>query len=106
MAQIALAWLRAQPAITAPIIAASNMKQLEENLEVTKINLKKEDLEKIRKNVLEEKSSKVLSESNSHCNIWRRSRLQQDGIDHTQNLRLHEGTFRSRRVQGNETRRL
>ena len=49
MAQLALAWLRAQPALTAPIIAASNMKQLEENLAVTTMNLKKEDLERINK---------------------------------------------------------
>ncbi|MDQ1279572.1 MAG: Aldo/keto reductase [Thermoproteota archaeon] len=47
MAQLALAWLKAQPALTAPIIAASNMKQLEENLAVTTINLRKEDLEHI-----------------------------------------------------------
>ncbi|MDQ1279411.1 MAG: hypothetical protein QG670_673, partial [Thermoproteota archaeon] len=47
MAQTALAWLKAQPALTAPIIAASNLKQLEENLAVTKINLKKEDLDRI-----------------------------------------------------------
>ena len=49
MAQLALAWLRAQPAITAPIIAASNLKQLEENLAVTTMSLTKEDLERINK---------------------------------------------------------
>ena len=49
MAQLALAWLKAQPAVTAPIMAASNMKQLEENLAVTTINLKNEDLERIDK---------------------------------------------------------
>jgi aryl-alcohol dehydrogenase-like predicted oxidoreductase len=47
MAQLALAWLKAQPAITAPIMAASNMKQLEENLAVTTIDLKKDELERI-----------------------------------------------------------
>ncbi|MDQ1279144.1 MAG: hypothetical protein QG670_404, partial [Thermoproteota archaeon] len=47
MSQLALAWLKAQPALTAPIIAASNMKQLEENLAVSTIDLKKEDLDRI-----------------------------------------------------------
>jgi aryl-alcohol dehydrogenase-like predicted oxidoreductase len=45
--QIALAWFRANSAITAPIIAASNMKQLDEILSVTNINLRQVDLERI-----------------------------------------------------------
>lgn len=47
MVQIALAWLLANPAVTSPIIAASNMKQLEENLASTDISLSKADLERI-----------------------------------------------------------
>jgi aryl-alcohol dehydrogenase-like predicted oxidoreductase len=47
MVQIALAWLLTNPAVTSPIIAASNMKQLEENLASVEIGLKKADLERI-----------------------------------------------------------
>ena len=49
MVQIALAWLRANPAITAPVIAASNIEQLEEILAATDVNLSKADLERIDK---------------------------------------------------------
>lgn len=49
MVQIALAWLRANPAITAPVIAASNIEQLEEILAAIDINLSKADLERIDK---------------------------------------------------------
>jgi len=49
MVQIALAWLRANPAITAPVIAASNIEQLEENLAAIDVNLNKADLERIDK---------------------------------------------------------
>ena len=49
MVQIALAWLRANPAITAPGIAASNIEQLEEILAAIDINLSKADLERIDK---------------------------------------------------------
>ncbi|UCD72565.1 MAG: aldo/keto reductase, partial [Candidatus Bathyarchaeota archaeon] len=47
MVQIALAWLLANPAVTSPIIAASNMKQLEENLTSADVSLSKADLERI-----------------------------------------------------------
>lgn len=47
--QIALAWFRANPAITAPIIAASNMEQLEESLAAIDVNLSEADLERIDK---------------------------------------------------------
>ena len=49
MVQIALAWLRANPAITAPVIAASNIEQLEEILAAIDVNLSKADLERIDK---------------------------------------------------------
>lgn len=49
MTQIALAWFRANPAITAPTIAASNMEQLEENLGAIDVNLSEADLERINK---------------------------------------------------------
>lgn len=47
MAQIALAWLLANPAVTSPIIGASNIQQLEENLAAADVNLSKADLERI-----------------------------------------------------------
>jgi len=47
MAQIALAWMLANPAITSPIIAATSIKQLEENLASTEVSLSKADLERI-----------------------------------------------------------
>jgi aryl-alcohol dehydrogenase-like predicted oxidoreductase len=49
MVQIALARLRANPAITAPVIAASNIEQLEEILATIDVNLSKADLERIDK---------------------------------------------------------
>jgi len=49
MVHIALAWFRANPAITAPVIAASNIEQLEENLAAIDVNLSKADLERIDK---------------------------------------------------------
>ncbi|MGD0328856.1 MAG: aldo/keto reductase [Nitrososphaeria archaeon] len=47
MVQIALAWMLANPAITSPIIAASNVKQLEENLAATELKLNEENLKRI-----------------------------------------------------------
>ena len=49
MVQIALAWLRANPAITSPVIAASNIEQLEEILAAIDVNLSKADLERVDK---------------------------------------------------------
>ncbi|MGQ9781325.1 MAG: aldo/keto reductase [Nitrososphaeria archaeon] len=47
MVQIALAWLLANPAITAPIVGASNVKQLEESFGATEFTLGKADLDRI-----------------------------------------------------------
>jgi aryl-alcohol dehydrogenase-like predicted oxidoreductase len=47
MAQIALGWLLAHPAITAPIIGVSSLKQLQDNLTATEIHLDSETLEHI-----------------------------------------------------------
>jgi len=47
MVQIALAWMLANPAITSPIIAASNVKQLEENLAASELELSEADLKRI-----------------------------------------------------------
>jgi aryl-alcohol dehydrogenase-like predicted oxidoreductase len=49
MVQVALAWMLANPAITAPIIGASSVNQLEENLAATELSLSKADLERIDK---------------------------------------------------------
>ncbi len=49
MAQIALAWLLSNPAVTSPIIGASNMQQLEENIAAADVALGKADLERIDK---------------------------------------------------------
>lgn len=46
-AQIALAWLLHKPGITAPIIGASKMYQLEEAVAATEIDLSEEDMEAI-----------------------------------------------------------
>jgi aryl-alcohol dehydrogenase-like predicted oxidoreductase len=45
-ARVALAWLIAQPGITAPIASATNQKQLTDLVEATKLKL---DAESIRK---------------------------------------------------------
>lgn len=45
--QIALAWLLAKPAITAPIASATDIDQLDELLEATRLRLGEEDLEKL-----------------------------------------------------------
>jgi aryl-alcohol dehydrogenase-like predicted oxidoreductase len=45
-ARVALAWLLAQPGITAPIASATNQKQLTDLVEATKLKL---DAESIRK---------------------------------------------------------
>jgi aryl-alcohol dehydrogenase-like predicted oxidoreductase len=48
-AQISLAWLMAQPAITAPIVSATSLRQLDDILDATKIALDKEDLDRLGK---------------------------------------------------------
>jgi aryl-alcohol dehydrogenase-like predicted oxidoreductase len=47
MAHIALAWMLANPAITSPIIAASTVRQLEDNLAASEVKLSEADLERI-----------------------------------------------------------
>jgi aryl-alcohol dehydrogenase-like predicted oxidoreductase len=47
--QIALAWLLHQPGVTAPIIGAKKMSQLEDNLASTEINLTEGEVAKISK---------------------------------------------------------
>jgi aryl-alcohol dehydrogenase-like predicted oxidoreductase len=47
MAQVALAWLLANPTVTAPIVGASSVQQLEESLGAAEVNFSKADLEKI-----------------------------------------------------------
>jgi aryl-alcohol dehydrogenase-like predicted oxidoreductase len=47
MSQVALAWLLANPAVTATIIGASNLRQLEENIAATEFSLAKADLDRI-----------------------------------------------------------
>ena len=47
MGQVALAWLLANPAVTAPIIGASDLRQLEENIAATELSLSKADLDRI-----------------------------------------------------------
>jgi aryl-alcohol dehydrogenase-like predicted oxidoreductase len=45
VAQIALAWVLAQPAVTSVIIGARNLKQLEDNLQASEVTLDAEDLQ-------------------------------------------------------------
>ena len=47
IAEIALAWVRHQKGVTSTIIGAKTIDQLQSNIKSTKINLSKEDLEKI-----------------------------------------------------------
>ncbi len=47
--QIALAWLLSKPHVTAPIIGANSIEQLEENLGALDISLSKEDIERLDK---------------------------------------------------------
>jgi len=47
VAEIALAWVRHQKGVTSTIIGAKTIDQLQSNIKSTKINLSKEDLEKI-----------------------------------------------------------
>ena len=46
-AAVALAWLIAQPGITAPIASATSVEQLQELLECVKLDLKEEDIQKL-----------------------------------------------------------
>lgn len=47
VAQVALAWVRHQPGVTSTIIGAKNIKQLQDNIASTAIQLSADDLEKI-----------------------------------------------------------
>ena len=47
MSQLSLAWLMANPAVTSPIIGASKLEQLEENMEVLNYTLPAEDMKRI-----------------------------------------------------------
>ena len=49
MVQVVLAWFLANPAITAPIIGASSIQQLEESVAATELELSKADLDRIDK---------------------------------------------------------
>ncbi|MCX8188428.1 MAG: aldo/keto reductase [Nitrososphaeria archaeon] len=49
MLQIALAWLLANPAITAPVIGPTTVEQLEENVAATELKLTEAELERIDK---------------------------------------------------------
>jgi aryl-alcohol dehydrogenase-like predicted oxidoreductase len=44
-AQVALAWIMAQPGLTAPIASATSTKQVEELLRATELTLSSEDLQ-------------------------------------------------------------
>jgi aryl-alcohol dehydrogenase-like predicted oxidoreductase len=44
---VALAWLLAQPGVTAPIASATNQKHLTDLLEATKLNLDAESIKKL-----------------------------------------------------------
>lgn len=48
-AQVAIAWLSAQPAITAPIASATSLEQLEQLFKATRLNLSKAQLEELDK---------------------------------------------------------
>jgi aryl-alcohol dehydrogenase-like predicted oxidoreductase len=46
-AQIAIAWLLSRPVVTAPIASATNLNQLQELLRATRLELSKEDIDKL-----------------------------------------------------------
>jgi aryl-alcohol dehydrogenase-like predicted oxidoreductase len=46
-AAISLAWLIKNPLVTAPIVSATNKKQLEEIMQAVELNLSHEDMEKL-----------------------------------------------------------
>ena len=54
--RVALAWLIARPSITAPIASATNLEQLNDLLEATKLQLDQESLELLNRVSTEEKS--------------------------------------------------
>jgi aryl-alcohol dehydrogenase-like predicted oxidoreductase len=59
-AQIALAWLMAKPAVTAPIASATNVSQLDELLGAARIKLDGEAMAKLdRASEYQEKESKI-----------------------------------------------
>jgi aryl-alcohol dehydrogenase-like predicted oxidoreductase len=43
-AQVSLAWLMARPGITAPIVSATSLKQLDELISATRLRLEAEDI--------------------------------------------------------------
>ena len=47
LAQIALAWLMAQPGVTAPIASATSVRQIEELLPAMELDLSREQLERL-----------------------------------------------------------
>jgi len=46
-AQVALAWVLAQPGVTSPIIGARNLEQLEDNLAAADLALSSDDLARL-----------------------------------------------------------
>ena len=48
-AQVALAWLIAQPGITAPIASATSLEQLDEIMQAPRLKLSREDLQALDK---------------------------------------------------------
>ena len=46
-AQIAIAWLLSRPTVTAPIASATNLDQLQELVQATRLQLRKQDLDKL-----------------------------------------------------------
>ena len=49
IAQVALAWVLADPVITSPIIGATSIEQLNENLGALDVHLVKEEIETLNK---------------------------------------------------------
>ena len=47
--QVAVAWLMARPSVTAPIVSATNMEQLQELLDSAELSLGEENINKIDK---------------------------------------------------------
>lgn len=58
-AQVALAWLIARPSITAPIASATNLRQLNELIEATRLELDQESIELLDQASAEEKSQRA-----------------------------------------------
>ena len=58
-AQVALAWLIARPSITAPIASATNLRQLNDLVEATRLELDQESIELLNQASAEEKSHRA-----------------------------------------------